>query len=267
LLKVIGYAALRSPLGLASIDPPPPWHYSGDAVGIEYWADPRAVSAVLPEGLSPDPNALGRATITFLDLQFTAENGEYLDPARYQYREAFILVDALLEKTPVTFCPYVYVDNDAALARGWIQGFPQRLGSIFQTRTFQALGPAAAPIGPGGRFGASLSAHGQRLADALVTLHEKIDDPITIFNRPIALLRYFPTLAAGKQNKPAVNELALWLADDQKIVDLWVGEGSLHMPHVEGEEVDDLRPVRLGRGFRYGLSYSVTDLKILRDLR
>jgi len=202
-----------------------------------------------------------------MDCQFTAENNEYLDPARYQYREAFILVDALWEKMPVTFCPYIYVDNDAALARGWIQGFPKRLGSIFQTRTFQAPSAAAAPVGPGGRFGASLSTHGQRLADIRVTLHEKMDDPTRLFNRPTALLRYFPTLVAGKHDKPAVNELTLSVTDDLRMVDLWIGEGSIYMPHVEGEELDGLKPVRVGRGFRYGLSHSVTDLKILKDLR
>jgi hypothetical protein len=264
---VIGYTVPRSPLGLASIDPPPPWHYSSDVVGVEYWADPKAVAAVLPEGLSPDPDAHGRATINFLDWQFTAQDDEFLDPARYQYREAFILIDALWEKTPVTFCPYIYVDNDAALARGWIQGFPKRLGSIFQTRTFNAPSAAAAPVSPGGRFGASLSTHGQRLADIRVTLREKLENPAKLFNRPTALVRYFPTLVAGKQDKPAVNELTLSITDDLKIVDLWIGEGLVHMPHVENEEMDGLKPVRLGRGFRYGLSYSVTDLKILRDLR
>jgi hypothetical protein len=48
---------------------------------------------------------------------------------------------------------------------------------------------------------------------------------------------------------------------------LWVGEGSIYMPPVEGEELDDLKPIRVGRGFRYGLSCSVTDLRILKDLR
>jgi Acetoacetate decarboxylase (ADC) len=264
---VIGYAVPRSPLGMAAIDPPPPWHYSCDVLSIEYWADPKAISAVLPEGLTPDPGAHGRTTIMFLDVQFTAENEEYLDPARYQSREACILVDALWERTPVTFCPYTYVDNEAALARGWIQGFPKRLGSVFQTRTFQATSASSAPVGPGGRFGASLSAHGQRLADALVTLHEKVDDPTKVIDRPTVLLRYFPTLVSGKHNKPAVNELTLSIMDNMKVVDLWVGDAALRMPHAEGEELDDLRPVRIGRGFRYGLSFSVTDLKVLRDFR
>ena len=37
-----GYMAPRSPLGQASIDPPPPWHYSGDVLAVEFWADPPA---------------------------------------------------------------------------------------------------------------------------------------------------------------------------------------------------------------------------------
>ena len=92
----------------------------------------------------------------FLDWQFTAQDDEYLEPARYQYREAFILVDAMYRDEPVMWCPYIYVDNDAALARGWTQGFPKKMGSIFQTRSFAALGPAAAPVASGGRFGRQL---------------------------------------------------------------------------------------------------------------
>jgi hypothetical protein len=30
-----GYMVPRSPLGQASIDPPPPWHYSGDVLAVE----------------------------------------------------------------------------------------------------------------------------------------------------------------------------------------------------------------------------------------
>jgi acetoacetate decarboxylase len=203
----------------------------------------------------------------FLDWQFTSQNDEYLDPARYQYREAFILVDALWEKQRVTFCPLIYVDNDAALARGWIQGYPKRMGSIFQTRTFDAPSPAAAPVRAGGKFGASISSHGQRLADIRVTLQEKVDDPTTIFNRPTALVRYFPTLVAGRHDKPAVDELTLSLTDNLTMVNLWIGDGDIRMPEARGEEMHSLRPVRIGRGFRYGLSYSVTNLRILEDFR
>jgi len=241
-----GYMVPRSPLGQASIDPPPPWHYSGDVLAVEFWADPAATTSMLPEGLSPDPSTNGHAFAMFVDWQFTASDDEYLDPARYQYREAFVLIDAELGSRPVTFCP-------------------KKLGSIFQTRTHAAPSPAASPVKPGARFGASLSAHGCRLADARVTLRQPAADPFTVFNRPTALVRYFPRLGKGQQDQPAVNELTVFITDDLRLVDLWRGEGQLSFPRAPGEELHALGPTKVGAGFRYGLSYSVTDLEIVKD--
>ena len=36
------------------------------------------------------PNSNGHAVMMFVDWQFTARDDEYLDPAHYRYREAFI---------------------------------------------------------------------------------------------------------------------------------------------------------------------------------
>ena len=260
-----GFMVPRSPLGQAPIDPPPPWHYSGDVVAVEFWADPAVTASMLPEGLSADPKTNGHALAMFIDWQFTASHDEYLDPARYQYREAFVLIDAQLGSRPVTYCPFIYVDNDAALARGWTQGFPKKLGSIFQTRTYAAPSAAAAPVQAGSRFAASVSAHGERLAEARVTLREPVADPFTLFNRPTALVRYFPRLAKGQQDKPAVNELTVSITDNLKLVDMWRGEGQLSLPKASGEELHTLGPVKVGAGLRYGLSYSVTDLEIVKD--
>jgi acetoacetate decarboxylase len=224
-----------------------------------------AAAATLPRGLSADPKSNGHAVMMFLDWQFTAQDEEFLDPARYQYREAFVLLDAMYRDAPVMWCPYIYVDNDAALARGWTQGFPKKMGSIFQTRTFAAAGPAAAPIVPGGRFGASLSAHGQRLAEACITLRRPVENGLSLLSRPTVLLRYFPRLAVGYQDKPAVNELAMSITDNLTVADAWVGEGELNIPDAQGEELHALAPSRIVSGFRYSLAYSVTDLRILED--
>jgi acetoacetate decarboxylase len=160
------------------------------------------------------------------------------------------------------WCPYIFVDNDAALARGWTQGFPKKMGSIFQTRTFAAVSPAAAP---GGRFGASLSAHGQRLAEARIMLRKPVENGLSLLSRPTVLLRYFPRLGAGYHDKPAVNELAMSITDNLTVAEAWIGEGELNLPEAQGEELHALAPNRVASGFRYSLSYSDTDLKILED--
>jgi acetoacetate decarboxylase len=186
------------------------------------------------------------------------------DPARYQYREAFVLVEAVFNGTPVNYCPYIFVDNDAAMARGWAQGYPKKLGSVYQTRSFSAPSPAAAPLAKGSRFGASVAAHGERLATARIQLEEKIENPATVFNRPTTMRRYFPQLVAGKQETPAVDELTWSLTDDLAIVDTWAGSAKLLIPEVSGEDMHVLAPLRVGRGYRLGMAYSVTDLRVLK---
>ncbi|WP_168789999.1 acetoacetate decarboxylase family protein [Paraburkholderia aromaticivorans] len=256
-----------SPRGLSSIAPPPPWHYSGDFLLVEFWADPAAAAAVLPKGLSIDPASPGHATALFIDWQFTAQDDELLDPARYQYREFFILIDALYDGKPVSYCPYIFVDNDSAMMRGLIQGFPKRYGQVYQTRSFAARSPAAAPVAAGTRFAATASASGQRLARAEVKLEQAVADvsKLGIAGRPVVNLRYFPRLAAGEHQTPAVNELVMSIMDNAQIADVWSGEGKLSFPLAEGEEISDLQPVRVGAGFRGSMAYSVTDLKTLVD--
>ncbi|MFZ0553103.1 MAG: acetoacetate decarboxylase family protein [Steroidobacteraceae bacterium] len=260
-----GFSVPLTPRGESTLVPPPPWHYSSDCIAIEYWTDPDRISALLPPGLTADGKSAGRAFFWFLDWQYTASNDELTDPARYQYREAFVLVEAMFEGTPVDYCPYIFVDNDAAIARGWLQGYPKKLGSIYQTRSFSAPSPAAAPLKKGSRFGASVAAHGERLATARIQLEEKVADPSTVFNRPTTMRRYFPQLSAGKQNRPPVDELTMSLTDNLAIVDTWVGTAELRIPEVAGEDMHLIAPLRVGRGYRLGMAYSVTDLRILKN--
>jgi hypothetical protein len=147
-----GFSVPLTPQGKSALATLPPWHYSSDCIAIEYWTDPEAIAALLPPGLSLEEKSEGRAFFWFLDWQFTGSNDELTDPARYQYREAFALVEAVFEGTPVNYCPFIFVDNDAAIARGWAQGFPKKLASVHQTRSFSAPSPAAAPLTKGSPF-------------------------------------------------------------------------------------------------------------------
>jgi acetoacetate decarboxylase len=262
-----GFNYPLTPKGKSTLNPSPPWHYSADFLSIEFWANPAAVAALLPGGLNTDTSADGRCNAFFYDWQFSGENEEYLDPERYQYREFFILLDALFEGRPVSYCPYIFVDNDAALARGWSQGYPKRIGRVFQTRYHAATGKAGPALAPGSKFAGSLTSGGRRLAEGLVTLKEPVKDLSLFKQRPVVNLLHCPRLAAGKRDKPAVHELVENVPHDVKIEQSWIGEGSLTLPMCRGEEVSDLAPVRCGKGMRASLAYIVDDLKTLKDLR
>jgi acetoacetate decarboxylase len=262
-----GFNYPLTPKGESTLNPRPPWHYSADFLSIEFWAAPGVVESLLPEGISPDPSADGRCDALFYDWQFSGENEEYLDPARYQYREFFILMDALFDGKSVSYCPYIFVDNDAALARGWLQGYPKRMGQVYQTRYYAATGKAGPRLAGGSKFAGSLTAGGQRLAEGVVTLKEPLADPSLLPQKPVLNLLHYPRLAADKQDKPVLHEIVANVPRDVRLSQVWIGEGALALPVCRGEELSDLAPVRCGQGRRASMSYIVDDLTTLKDLR
>ena len=46
-----GFAAPRSALGVAALVPPPPWHFAGDVLVVEFWNDPDGSVQILPAGV------------------------------------------------------------------------------------------------------------------------------------------------------------------------------------------------------------------------
>ncbi len=261
-----GFTVPRSPLGAAGLVPPPPWHFAGDVLAVEYWSDPDLSASILPRGVEPDAKGRGHAIALFMDYQFTARNQEYLDPERYQCRGFLVLLDAEWQGSPIAWCPYAYVDNDAALLRGWICGYPEKLASVHQTRSFAARNAASAPLADNSSFAACMSAHGQLLAQARITLRERSHGLPGLLDRPIVTRRYFPRVSAGGLEMPAIDELVRCVLENVSLANIWIGDGALAFPEVYGEELDVLAPIKVGRGARFSFSYSVSGCDILSDL-
>jgi acetoacetate decarboxylase len=260
-----GYSNPRSPEGRSSLVPAPPWHYVGDFIVLEYWAAPEAVEAVLPPGLEPHPDP-GRCAVLFIDWQSCSDSREELDdPVRSQYKEFFVVVNALLDGEPVTTCPYIWVDRDFALARGWIQGFPKKLGSIHMTRPFAIPSNAAPDLAPGGRFAGTLAAGDRRLAFGAVTLERESADGPSHNDPPLVNVRHFPRLAAGRHDDPSVHELVRARSRDRSISTIWEGPAELELYGAPNEEVAALAPLRVGKGFCFTFAYTVDDLETVRD--
>jgi acetoacetate decarboxylase len=95
--------------------PSPPWHFVGDVLAVEFWSDHDISALMLPNGVELDKTCAGHSVALAADYQLTAQNDEYLDPGRYQCRQFSVLLDAMCKGSRITWCPYSYVDNDAAL--------------------------------------------------------------------------------------------------------------------------------------------------------
>ena len=115
---------------------------------------------------------------------------------RSQYKEAFVVVRCSFQGRTYSRCVYIWVDKDFAIGRGMHQGYPKKLGSMWQTRPHPfAAGRAADRAG--GVFGATLAAGDRRLAEAVLTLREKSETNGFVNGHPMAHHRVFPGIASG----------------------------------------------------------------------
>jgi acetoacetate decarboxylase len=260
-----GFTLPRTPKGTSSLAPAPPWHYAGNCLAVEYEAAPEAVGAFLPSSLEL---ASPRCAVYFVEWQFATDSGEeYLDPIRSQYRETLFLVSARFAGSECAFCPFIWVDQDVSMMRGFAQGWPKQIGSTWITRANDVPSKAAPIVGPGGKFGASLSARDRRLVQAQVTLVEKTDTlPKPGFARAVNT-RHFPDLVAGHHDRPLVYDLVQLKSRDVQVSTIWKGEAKLELFDNPYLELAELRPVRVIAGYRFSFALTVDDLLVLQDLR
>lgn len=265
-MSLLGYSLPRTPEARSSIVPRPPWHYVGDFLVVEYWADPVGVRALLPDRLEPHPDP-GRCAAIFGDWQTSTDGGDQLlDPVRSQYKEFFIVVNALLDGEEVTTCPFTWVDRDFALVRGWIQGFPKKLGAIEMTRHFGLECAADPGVRMGARYGGTCSAGGRRLADATVSLERLAAGGPTHNAPPLVNVRHFPRLEAGRYDEPAIHELVRARSRDRFISDVWEGSATLEYFDAPADEHATLAPIKIGAGFRFTFAYTIDDLETVAQL-
>jgi hypothetical protein len=176
------------------------------------------------------------------------------------------VVNALLDGEEVTTCPFIWVDQDFAMARGWIQGFPKKLGEVWTTRTFALECRAAPGLRPGSAFGGTCSARGRQISRASVKLEGLSESGSLHTAPPIVNVRHFPRLAAGRHDDPQIHELVRSRSRDRSASDIWEGEASLELFDAPGEEHTLLAPVSVGRGYRFTFAYTVDDLETVKEL-
>ena len=242
-----GFLYPRTPEGRASIVPTPPWHYSGDVLTIEYRTDPKNVAALLPLGVEPADEDPGAVAIIWADWQSCGDTGEeLLDPIRSQYKECFVVVRCQHGGDRYSRCVYIWVDKDFALARGWYQGYPKKLGSIWMTRPV-TVGRAGPRLAPGGRFGATLQANDRRLAEVTLTLTGPSDTGGFVNALPMLHSRFMPAIDPTEPD--ALDELVTMRSQDVELGPVFVGEPTVRLFDAPGEELASLAPHEVIAGY------------------
>jgi acetoacetate decarboxylase len=222
-------------------------------IAVDFFADPARVAELVPAGFSP--RADGSCTFFFCDWASAADFDPRVkaDPAKGQYREAFVTLNGAFDGQPFGRVPYIWVNSELSLLRGLIQGFPKKLGEIHMTRAVD-IGRGGSRKAAGERFGAHVSSLGRRLASASVTLREEAKGALPAGALPQIHTRLWPSLDC---EQPGVYELSIVTTTDVVVGTVWCGDATLELGASEFEEVDVLAPQRVGPGWVYSMAFSV----------
>lgn len=253
-MSLTGWTLPQTPSGHSAILPPPPWHYSGEIIAVDFRADPDVVAGLLPDGMAPSGD--GRGSFVFADWCSAADQDPRIreDPARGQYREAYVVLHGTFDGRRAGRVPHIWVDNDLSLVRGLIQGFPKKLGQISMTRHVE-LGRGGFKKAPGNRFSGHLSSGGRRLATLSVDLAEERSDwyPPGV-SVPLVHTRLWPGVTDGA---PAVHELSRSTIVDFELGPVFVGPATLSFGVSDFDELDALSPIEVGEGYVCSVAFSV----------
>jgi acetoacetate decarboxylase len=218
------------------------------------------MAAVLPRGL--EPRGDGSASFVFCDWSSSADCDPRViaDPARGQYKEAYVAVQATLEGKKVARVPYIWVDNDLSFARGHIQGFPKKTGAIAITKAV-SVGRGGPHLESGSTFSGHVSSLGRQLARGAVTLEELAPEGFVpqALRLPVWHTRLVPDLAGGE---PLVHDLARNVVADFAVGQVWTGQGHLEFFTSEFEELAALAPVEITGGFRCSVAFSIVGAEV-----
>ncbi len=237
----------RTPDGRAGILPPPPWHYSGEMLTVEFRTDPARVAELLPEGLSLAPDDPGAVAIVWADWQSCSDDfDELLDPARSQYKEVFVVVRCEYQDDTYSRAAYIWVDKDFAMARGHLQGYPKKMSEIWMTRPI-TVGRAGPRLEVGGRFGGTLSTWGRRIADARFTITGEAESAGFVNGHPMLHTRQMP--AIEMDGRDSLDELVTMGGYDVELGPVYSGDAELVLYDNPTEELSRFGDIEIIGGF------------------
>ena len=258
-----GFLPPFTPGGASALVPDMPWYYSGTLLTVEYRTDVDKVRALLPEELGLADEDPGAVALIWADWQScSASKAELLDPSRSQYLEAFFVVRCTFEGVTYSRCELIWVTTDFAIGRGWFQGYPKKLGSIYVTRAFNH-GKASPRVAPGGTFGASLAAYDHRLATAKVTLREPSPTNGFVNGHPMVHHRFMPSITGDGMS---LSQIVTMGGVDADLGEPWVGEAELELHDSPWDKPASLLPVReIIGGFYREVGVTFAGGSLLRD--
>ncbi|AGK60243.1 hypothetical protein Asulf_00209 [Archaeoglobus sulfaticallidus PM70-1] len=231
--------------GRSALVPEGPWSYAFDAIAVHAVANPDRLKNITE--LKTD----GEMWIYFADIISHSPNFPQLNyetPQLVQYKEVAFFIKIEFEGKSYAYCPFMYVDNDVSLMRGYIVGFPKKIASIGITRDH--------PLMKQKIFGANAMRAGYSLIRAKVEVEEKAKSlPLDNFGTWI-LRRYIGLMG--------IDELIEFVPEVEYEY-IYRGKATLEIGGGINDELEFFKPEKILEGYRYSALLKVKDIRVLKS--
>jgi acetoacetate decarboxylase len=247
--------------GKSSIVPPPPWYYGVTYIAAHVKFEKDSTERVLPEFLKSD----GEGWIYIAEFISTSESTwdyMYQDPDLTQYMEGAIGLKVNYQGANYFYFPFMWVDKDWALVRGWIDGYPKKIAKIVMTKLHPLLPKYNKPQN-GLKLGGYVVRGGGVLIRLQVELQDKTDYLPTKNFGPFLNIRRFPERGDGEDD---VYEIVSRIRDESVLGEIWKGKAYVELGGYVNDEVDLLKIEEVKGGYYYTLYFKVVYTKLLNKI-
>lgn len=256
-----GYTLPLTPSGKSSLVDSPAWYYGGEVMQLMFRTDEARARELIPPPLEMGPNP-GKGIVWFVEWVSVSESNPdlaFINPERAMYRECLVMIECSFQRQPGYIVPYIWVDNDFTLMRGFVQGFPKKLCRIYRTKLNDLT-----PVVGGKRVGAKIKgiceAHGERIVEGSLVFTRQAE-PSELPPVKFYLMRHFPDIEDA--SKPAVHELVISEVSDVRVADTWAGDADLKFFESALEEVAALVPLEMLGGFFHSMGLTITGGRVI----
>lgn len=258
---MVVFQAYTHPLtesGRSSIVPPGPYHYGVEGIAVHLRIDRDRAQKLLPNFL----RSTDEAWIYVAD--FVTVHGDNVDwiyriPDMTQYREAAIALKVIYNGKNYNHFPFMWVDKDWALIRGWLNGYPKKIAEITLTKINPA-NPALKEIEKGTKLGGYCSRQGRRLITLIVELEEETKELPTKNFGPTLTHRHFPQTHETQQK---ISETLEIIRTNNKLTKAWKGKGEIEIGHGENDEVELIEIKETLGGYYYINGFTIEGGRVI----
>ncbi len=255
-----GYTLPLTPEGKSSLVQTPPWYYGGELMQLLFKADPGQARQFIPAPLEMGPEP-GAGIIWFVEWVSVSEADPDLafrNPERAIYKECIVLLQCSFHGEVGYLVPFIWVDNDFTLMRGFIQGFPKVLGRIYMTRLHE-MNPLVGGRQAGAKLKGICESCGERVVEGSLILKEKAERA-ALPKVKFFLLRHMPSIENPEQ--AVVHEIATSIAS-LEVDHIWRGDADIKFTGIFNEELQRLMPIEVQGGFYHSAGLKISGGRVL----